>query len=174
MDKYPLQALLQVRTFRENEAQQKLVRAKKAKQDADKMLLDAKQALQDYITWRLAEEKKRYDAIMGIVCSKQDLDNLRNELEQLKIKDISLQQDIDAAQNEVLRCAEALQLANETFFQRRKEKEKLLAHKDSWTEDAIKEELHVEEYELEDFQAQGADKVGTVDKSVVGRALLVR
>ncbi len=149
--KYPLKELLQVREYKEELAQQDLALAGKKEEEAKEAWHKKQQDLQEYRAWRLVEEKERYQAIMGTRCTKRSLDELKNEMEQLKVRELAFEQESEEAHSAWQECGKALKEAREAFSKVQKDKEKLLLHKDLWKKQALQEEMKREEQELDEF-----------------------
>ncbi len=156
---YPLQSLLNVRYYREDNAKKDLNTAKREKQEAEEFVIKCEKKLEEYIAWRLAEEDRRYDEILGNVCTMEELEKMKQSIADLKIKEISLEEDIEKAKQVVIRKEEAIQNAKEALLNAQKETSKILAHQDIWKELVKKEEARLEDVEMEDFKPKVMDEI---------------
>ncbi len=148
---YPLISLLQVREHRENTAQHELSLARREKENAENLLREAKENLEKYSAWLKAEEKRRYDALIGKTCTKKDFDNLKNELAILMEQEIELAKKIEDAKAYLIEKEKIVEQCKVRFVQMRKDKEKIIAHKDLWQEEMLQMETKAEDAELEEF-----------------------
>ncbi len=149
---YPLSSLLHVREHRENTAQRELALARQEKENAQNLLLEAENALVEYAKWLKNEEKIRYDALIGQSCTKKDFDDLKNSMAKLMEREIELGQEVEKAKEYLKEREEILIKCKNYHIQMQKDKEKILAHKDLWQEEILKEEVKAEDAELEEFK----------------------
>ena len=152
MQKYPLEPLLSVRHFREENAKQAVRSAEIALQDAEEKIRQCEAELATYHSWRLEEENRRYDAIMGKPQTMDELDAFKAGLAQLKDGELNREELVLKAKEERQKKAEALDTARETAIHARKETAKIQAHKNIWSEEAKKEEERQADLELEEFK----------------------
>lgn len=152
MDAYPLEALLSVRHFREEEAKRVVRYAELAVREAEDEVLARRKELEEYRIWRVQEEERRYDAIMHTVMSMSRLDAFKAGLAQLAATEATKEEAIRKAEKKVLEAQNALQKARETAKLALKNTTKIQTHKDIWSEEAKKEAEHREDLELEEFR----------------------
>ncbi len=150
--KYPLQSLLDVRYYREDNAKKDLNIAKREKKEAEEYVLQCEKALADYIVWRIAEEDRRFAEILGTVRTVTEIDELKLYIADLKIKEFLLEEDIQKAKQEVIKKEEAVQKAKLDLANAQKETMKILAHQDIWKLDVQKEAMRLEDIEMEEFK----------------------
>lgn len=152
MERYPLESLLSVRHFREEEAKRSVRYAELAVREAEERVLACKQELEDFRIWRNEEENRRYDSIMQKVMSMRELDNFKAGLAQLAGMEAQKEEDVRKAEKNVLDAQAALAKVREAAKLAVKNTAKIQTHKDIWSEYAKKEAEHQEDLELEEFR----------------------
>ena len=163
MGVYPLESLLSVRKYREEEAARSVKSAEsdvKAAQEA----VDARQSeLQAFRLWRADEEERRYAAIMGKPCTIKTIDDLKAGLSQLAAQEIVREEAVDKAKKAHLQAQNQLEGARAAAKKAQKETAKIQAHKEIWAEEDKKETERQEDLELEEFRPvsrKGAEAEG--------------
>ncbi len=112
---------------------------------------EAKESLNVYVNWRLSEEDRLYDEATQSLLSRQGIDELRNEISQLRSKDTVLNQHIldyenqlDVAIKEKEVCAREI-----VGLQKANEKYKVLCEREAIL--IAKEQEFIEEDALDEF-----------------------
>lgn len=149
---YPLQPLLSVRHYRETAAQNALLAAERTLIEAEAQVSRCRQELERYRAWRMEEEERRYDALMGEVTDIEGLERFRNALAALRNGDLTREQAIAAAEKHVLTCRKAVQTARDAVARARREVSKIAAHKDIWMDAERREAARLEDIEMEEFK----------------------
>ena len=160
MDAYPLAPLLSVREYREEAAKNAVRAAENAVQQAEAEVARRERELEEYRIWRVEEETRRYDAIMGTVLTLEELDTFKAGLASLIDKERKHEEMVTEALRQVEKCREAVRKARDQAARARRETSKILAHKDIWMEEAKKEAARLEDLEMEEFKPlppQGAE-----------------
>lgn len=152
MAQYPLEALLNVRHYREGNAKQAVNKAREALSQAQIELENAIKARDDYRIWRIEEQDRRYDAIIGKECTLEDLENLKQDVAQLTLKEIEYEEECVKAEQRKKEREKELEEAKILLAEAKKETMKILAHKDIWKEEVKKEEARKEDLEMEEFK----------------------
>jgi type III secretion protein O len=152
VEAYPLESLLSVRHFREEEAKRTVRYAELAVREADEAVLARKKALDEFRVWRSEEEERRYDAIMNTVMSTQALDRFKAGLAALAAMEAEKEEDIRRAEKKAAEARTALDKAREAAKLALKNTAKIQTHKDIWAEEAKKDAEHREDLELEEFR----------------------
>jgi len=152
VDAYPLESLLSVRHFREEEAKRSVRYAELAVREAEQEVLKRQKQLEEYQKWRVEEEERRYDGIMNTVMSMRELDAFKAGLAQLAAMETQKEEDIRKAEKNVLEAQNAVNKAREAAKQALKNTTKIQTHKNIWTEEWKKEAEHREDLELEEFR----------------------
>ncbi|WP_446424041.1 type III secretion system stalk subunit SctO [Mailhella sp.] len=152
MDSYPLESLLSVRHFREEEAKRTVRYAELAVREAEEAVLAQKKALEEFRVWRVQEEERRYDAIMNTVMDTRELDSFKAGLVALAAMEAEREEDIRRAEKKAEESRKALDNAREAAKLALKNTAKIQTHKDIWAEEAKKDAEHREDLELEEFR----------------------
>ena len=152
MYSYPLESLLSVRHFREEEAKRSVRYAELAVREADDEVLARKKALEEFRAWRTREEERRYDSIMNTVMSPRELDAFKAGLAALAAMDAEKEEDIRRAEKKAEECRKALDKAREAAKLALRNTAKIQTHKEIWAEEAKKDAEHREDLELEEFR----------------------
>jgi type III secretion protein O len=152
-----------VRHFREEAAQQLVRKAELDLRDAQNAVEQKKQELDNFHSWRIAEENRRYESIMNMIMSIPQLDSFKADLAILADKEVQKNDDVITAQKVVTQCEEALNKSREEAKLAQKNTAKIQAHKELWAVDAKKEAERMEDLELEEFRPiarKGAEAEG--------------
>ena len=149
--RYPLQPLLKVRAFREDNAQAEVSAAEGRVREAEQVVADKQAELARYREWLPQEVERRYAAIMGQNMSLTDLDKFKAGLAILADGEYAREEAVVAAQKVTDERREELRLARAALMAARKDKMKIEAHKDIWSEAESKEAERAADLELEDF-----------------------
>src|SRR5690606_14716604 len=96
--KYPLEDLLRVRRFREDERANELTRRRKAVAEAEEQLERRKQELRDYVDWRIRREKELYDEVLRQEIAVKQLDDLKLNIQILRENELAYQERIKQAE----------------------------------------------------------------------------
>ena len=163
MERYPLESLLSVRNYREEEASRAVRHAEENVRLAENAITARKEELKQYREWRILEEDRRYDAIMGKLCSLKELDDLKAGFAQLAAQEVAKEQAVLKAENDLADSRKNLDNARVCAKTAQKETAKIRAHKDIWTAEEKKEAERKEDLELEEFRPlsrKGAEAEG--------------
>jgi type III secretion protein O len=155
---YPLQPLLSVRSFREDNAKAAVSAAEAAVRLAEAGAADKRAELARYLRWLPEEKERRYDAIMGRRMSLADLDSFKAGLAVLDDGVFAREDAVQEAEKIVEERGAALRAAQSALTAARKEKMKIEAHRDIWAQAAAKEAERAADLELEDFTPGAALK----------------
>ena len=149
---YPLEPLLTVRHFREDAAQNALRRAEQAVRDAENLIVQRQGELEEYRRWRVDEEERRYNEIIGQEMIMAEIDKFRAGLASLANEEQGKILAVDQARTELEKCQAAVAQAREAVRTAQKETAKIVAHKDIWKVVAKKEAERQEDLETEEFK----------------------
>ena len=155
--KYPLEDLLRVRKFREDERANELTRRRKAVEAAELLVEQKKQELKDYIVWRIRREQEMYDEIMRQQIAVRTLDDLKINIQILRDKELVYQQAIQDAEKALVTARQALADAHAGYQRAVKDSRKIEEHKGWWAQEEAKEAEAVVEKELEDFRVRAPE-----------------
>lgn len=150
---YPLQALLSVRHYREEAAQNALRLAERVLAQAREEVNRRQEELERYRRWRPEEEERRYAAILGKGLSSGQLADFRTALSELTQAEQQRVMDVTAAQKEVTQQEQAVSRARQAVAQARRDAAKIEAHRDIWRERDKRESERQEDLELEEFSS---------------------
>lgn len=149
--RYPLQALLSVRHYREDAVRNALRleerRLVQAREEAERRRIE----LERYRTWRQEEEERRYAAIMGATLSLEEVADFRAALGALATGEQERLQAVGQAEEQVRQQEQAVTGAQRAVALARREAAKIEKHRDIWQENAKREQEHLEDLELEEF-----------------------
>lgn len=148
---YPLQPLLSVRAFREDNAKAAVSAAEAAARQAEAEVVARQTELDRYLQWLPEEKERRYDGIMGKAMSLTDLDAFKAGLAVLDDGVFAREDAVQLAEKIAEERRADLRAAQAALTAARKEKMKIEAHRDIWAQAAAKEAEHAADLELEDF-----------------------
>lgn len=152
MEKYPLQALLNVRQYREKNAQNAVRQAENAYKECAEQCQKQAEAVQSYHTWRLAEEERKYDEIMGTCLTAEELDNFKQYFSKLKEKELALEEELAKLEKQKQAAKEQIAVKREEFKTAKKNTAKIEAHQKIWKQEEKKEQERKEDLEAEEFK----------------------
>ena len=148
---YPLQPLLSVRAFREDNAKAAVSAAEVAVQQAEAEAAYRRKELVQYLDWLPEEKERRYCDIMGKEMSLADLDAFKAGLAALDAGVLTREDAVQEADKNMEKRKAELHAAQAALAAARKEKMKIEMHRDVWNLAAAKEAERATELELEDF-----------------------
>ena len=149
--RYPLQPLLNVRSFREDNAQAAVNTAEERVREAENIVAERQAELERYRQWRPQEVERRYAEIMGLAMSLEDLDKFKAGLAILADGEYVREEAVQTAEKAVEERKDELRAARQALMAARKDKLKIETHKDIWSEAEAKEAERAADLELEDF-----------------------
>jgi type III secretion protein O len=148
---YPLQPLLSVRAFREDNAKAAVSAAEAAVRQAEAEMADRQVELERYREWLPEEKERRYEAIMGKEMTMTDLDRFKAGIAALDDGVFTREDAVLEAEKITEKRGTELRAAQAALTAARKEKMKIETHRDIWAQAAAKEAEHAADLELEDF-----------------------
>ncbi len=156
---YPLAPLLGVRQYREEAAQNVLRQAERAVREAADALGEREKELERYRTWRVEEENRRYEGIMGQLLSLDDLEKFKAGLGRLRDGELAREEDVARAEQTLSKARQTVVEAKDGLNKARRDTARILAHKDIWMAMARREAERMEDLESEEFKPMplGAD-----------------
>lgn len=152
--RYPLEDLLRVRKFREDERAQELTRKRGEVEDAVQLVAKRKQELVDYTAWRINREKELYDEVMMREIEVKDLDALKLNIQILRENELAYAERIKEAEKALEAARQALAAAQAAYMKAVRDKGKIEEHKGWWAQEEAKEAEANAEKELEDFRVR--------------------
>ncbi len=154
MSAYPLVMLIGVCKLREDAAASAM-RAAELKlhneEEEEKRLCGE---LAEYHQWRIAEEDKRYDAVIGTDTDKAGMEEFRAGLASLKEREIQYEGAIIESKQRQIALREALEQTKKTYHLAVLESRKIDAHRVNWLEEWNREQVRLEDVEMEEFSGK--------------------
>lgn len=155
--KYPLEALLGVRKFREDGAANEVTRCRRAVEEARELVEQRKRELQEYTEWRVKREAELYAEIMDQAIHVGELDDLKLKIQMLRDKELTLEDRIKEAERGVEAAQENLEKSIAQHRIAVRDREKIDEHKELWNQDQAKAAEAAAELEMEDFRVRSPD-----------------
>lgn len=152
MARYPLDPLLSVRQYREEAAQNLLRQAERMAREAEATLREREKELERYRIWRVEEDDRRYEAIMGQLLSLDDLEEFKAGLGRLRDAELRREEDVTKAEQALTKARQAVDDAKSGLNKARRDTARILAHKNIWNETARLEAERKEDLESEEFR----------------------
>ena len=158
MSRYPLEDLLRVRNFREDNAANELTRRRRAVEQAEQLVQQRKRELEEYIQWRINREEELYREVMQKPVQLKALDDLKQDIQLLREKEHLYEERIREAEKAVVQAKEALDQAQADYQAAVRDRQKIDEHKGIWAQETAKINEANQEKELEDFRVRPADE----------------
>lgn len=155
--KYPLQDLLRVRNFREENAANELTVKRRELEQAEQLVVQRKRELEEYIQWRINREAEMYQEVMRKSIQLHDLDDLKQDIQILREKEHFYEDQIKKAEIALEEATRALEQARSHHLQTVKDRRKIDEHKELWAQQVAKISEANQEKELEDFRVRELD-----------------
>jgi type III secretion protein O len=152
--RYPLQDLLRVRVFREDNAQSELTAQRKKVVEAEQLVEQCKTEVVEFHAWRLKREDELYEEIIRQQVQRNDLDDLRAKIEGLRAEELAYEQKVLDAETALKSAREKLVKAHAAWQQATRDREKISEHREQWMQEEAKESENNAEKELEDFRVR--------------------
>lgn len=152
MEKYPLQALLDVRKYREQNAQNAVRQAENHYKECVNNCTEQQNKIENYQKWRVQEEEKKYTEILGQNLHIDDLEDFKQYFGLLKDKGIKLEEELYNLEKQKEAAKQAVAQKKEEFKLAKKNTAKIEAHHDIWKQAEKKEQERKEDLEAEEFK----------------------
>jgi len=149
---YPLQSLLSVRHFREENAKNAVRSAERALREAEELVQKEQEVLNQYREWLPQEEDRRYNAFLGIITNLKGIDDFKAGLSALKAREVVYEEAVMRAEKNRSDKEAILNKSRIAARTAQKETAKIATHKDIWIVEYKKEVERQAELELEDFK----------------------
>ena len=150
-DPYPLEALLNVRLYREDAANRSVAIAKRELKEALETAQAVREALSAWRIWRDAETERRYEALLGRRVVIEKLQAFNQGLANLSLQELEKTAAVEAADKKALECRKKMETAAQAARAARQNTAKIELHKSIWAEESKKEAERAEDLELEEF-----------------------
>jgi hypothetical protein len=155
--RYPLAALLQIRSRREETAAREVVRERNALADAERELGRRHREREECVARRARGEEALWRKVIRPGVTLKDLDDLRTEIESLKIPELESVRAERKAEVQVIAAQEALDAAHAGHRRAMADLERLRQHQELWQEQVNREAVAALEKELEELPLRGPD-----------------
>lgn len=157
MAKYPLQALLTAREFREEAAKREVRKAMYALEEAREKARVAAEELERYRAWRPGEEERLFEEIRGKVMPLTGVDGHREDIQGLRHREFALEEERMQADRAVADAEAAVEMARAAQLEAIRARSKIEEHRDRWRREEQKRLEAIEEAELEEFTGREED-----------------
>jgi len=154
---YPLQAMLKIRTMREDRAASDLTRARRARAVAEQSLREKREARQRYEETKEERRDKVYDAVIGRPVKRDDLDQVRDAVTRIDEEGVLLEADEHTAEQTLEEKEKEATAARVRYVAAEKDKEKIVLHREAWDEEDRREQERAGDAELEEFTGKRTD-----------------
>lgn len=151
-EKYPLEALLSVRQYREDAAKRQVARAQDEARAAQAAVATKEKELEDWRLWRTEETDRRYSALLGKTTNIEKINLFNQGLAALANDELVKIAQVDAARKHVTECLAKLDKAKVAAQVSRKNTAKIETHRSIWSEESKKAAERAEDLELEEFK----------------------
>ncbi len=151
MVKYVLEEILKVRTFRKDIAEKNYTQAQRLVVEAEENVKRTEQALEDFKVFIATETDRLYKEVMNKKVKKEAVDTLNATLKTLKNRLLDHEQAVENEKENLEKAKKNAEEKRQLLMEANKNIEKLNAHKESWTKEALKEEEMLSDKELEEF-----------------------
>jgi chromosome segregation ATPase len=151
MAKYILEEMLRVRNLRKDAAEKSLKQAQRLVEEGKENVNLAEKALEDYRVFMEQESDRMYKKIMMQKVKKGSVDELHYTIKVLKSKLITYEQNIETAKVNLAKAEKNLEEKRLALQEAVKNVEKIQSHKETWMNEAFKEEELIQDKELEEF-----------------------
>lgn len=148
---YALQSMLKIRVMREDRAQTELTGARRARAVAEEELEEKKKELAKFEETKEERRDKVYDAVIGRVCSMEDLDKARDAVTKIDEEGMLLEEAKLKAKTNYDKKDEEAEGARVRYVAAMKNLSKIEEHKKAWEEIDRKEQQMREDAEMEEF-----------------------
>ena len=159
MSKYVLQDMVRVREHREEQATQAVTRALRLLREAREAVVKKQQELNDYIAWRVQEERRLLDSLMRRLLKLGDISDVRETIALLREREFEIIDQLRLAEAAVIKAEAHLDECRQKQVKAVRELEKLLEHRRLWLQERALEQEMAEDLELEDFTSPRADRL---------------
>ncbi|ABC31789.1 putative type III secretion protein YscO [Hahella chejuensis KCTC 2396] len=145
-----LSALADIKKLRERNAQAEALRKRQLLTQSREKVEEAQRDLQQFEIWRVQEEHRLYDSIMGSEVGLKAIDKVKHQIGMLRLKEVSLAEQVEKARQEQKQAEAALRQAEQALAEAGKAVEKCQMLIEQVSADAIAEAQRLEELELEE------------------------
>lgn len=152
MEKYPLQSLLDVRKYREQNAQNAVRQAENLYKECVSSCMEQQKKIAEYAKWKVQEEERKYTEILGSQLHIDDLEDFKQYFAYLKDKGVKLEEELYTLEKQKENAKQTVEQKKEEFKLAKKNTTKIEAHHDIWKQAEKKEQERKEDLEAEEFK----------------------
>jgi type III secretion protein O len=156
--RYPLQDLLRVRQFREDNASNELTAQRKRVAEAEALVEQRKRERAEFHDWREQEEERLYQSVVQKQVTRQDLDDLRDTIANHRAHEDDLLVKVKESETALEQARESLRKAHAAWLAAQKSRQKITEHREQWLLEEAREAENFADKELEDFRALAKDE----------------
>jgi len=148
---YALQSMLRIRGMREDRAQTELATARYALGVAERELAARRERRMDYDKTKESRRDRVYEAVIGKVVSRQEVELAREAVTQIDEQALLLRRDEDAADQERQQRESFARVAQLAYFAAAKDRTKITEHRKLWEEEDRRQREALADAEMEEF-----------------------
>jgi len=148
---YPLQAMIKIRTMREDRAAGDLTRARSARREAERVRNEKKAKRERFDSEKEERRDRIYGQVIGRKCTREELDQTKAAVQRIDEEAMLLAKDEAAAQQALEEKEKEMAAAKVRYLAAQKNKEKIVIHRSVWEEEDRLERERAEDLELEEF-----------------------
>jgi flagellar biosynthesis chaperone FliJ len=168
---YPLEDICRVRRFRVDRAEREVTQKRRLLQQAQALCEARKREVREYHDWRLAEERREYEKVMGQQITMADLNRMRARIADLRTQEMSLEDLVTQAENGIAEAQKVLDDALREHIEKSRALEKLLVHRESWMKEWQAEQEQIQDKEMEEFargrrESENGESTGAEDNEM--------
>lgn len=152
--KYPLEDLMRVRRFREDEAATAVTKQRAQVEAAKRAIKARRREMEEYTQWRIRREQELYDEIMRQPIRMKELDGVKVQVQAMKSKEAEHREAVLQAEKHKEEQDQLLVQRKHEWTEAVRQCEKLVEHKDMWQVETDKEAERQQETEMEDFRTR--------------------
>ncbi|AZZ91039.1 hypothetical protein EUZ85_10015 [Hahella sp. KA22] len=145
-----LSALADIKKLRERNAQAEALKKRQMLAQKQAQVEEATRDLQQFEIWRVQEEHRLYDGIMGSEVGLKEIDKVKHQIGMLRLKEVSLAEQVENAKQEQKQAEAALRQAEHALAEAGKAVEKCQMLIEQVTAEANAEAQRLEDLELEE------------------------
>ena len=145
-----LSAIEEIKQLREKNAQAEVLRERAEFARCEQELKNAEQSLKDYSEWRVGEERRKYQSILGSKVDLKGLEKVKHEIGVLRQKEVTLEDQINQARKERNRAERDLYRAELALNEARKALEKCHAIATEAAKEHLANVMRKEDNEMEE------------------------
>jgi type III secretion protein O len=159
-----LNELLNLKRYRQDKAEMVLAKSRLALAEVTKRREDAQEALVSYRQWSEDHERDMYGAVYGRVVRPSDLENLRQDVVMLRVKERALDEVLTKVEKERTQADTAVRDSRVEHERASRTREKFVQLVDAQSEEIRIEAERQEDVEQEDLHATRRDREDWEDR----------